>query len=174
MVFEGICNCHRVKDPHPPINIRIDITEMSIFLMACPFVPSMAHFTSRIQHRLNNRIDHIIPGKYSSWWIFPLLRRASLFFFLLALVVFFLYFLGNFQKYMDSTLIFLLDLVMKFSYLTFSTLAAHGLLSFIFPSRSSLSALSVAFHLVSIITSLVFFLLSSFIFVVLLPLEFTP
>jgi hypothetical protein len=51
------------------------------------------------------RISFLLKGLYS------LISRAAVFFFVLALIVLSLYLLGNFQEFLDTTQIFLLNLL---------------------------------------------------------------
>ena len=131
----------------------------------------MPHFNARFQHKLNETSktsDHRISP---SWWIFPLMRRLSDFFFYMTLLCFFLFMLGSSQKYLDSTLLFLLDLVLKFSYLTLGFGLGQILLSIPFRANLLNSPKILIYQFFIFVIALVLFLLASFVFVILLPME---
>jgi hypothetical protein len=73
------------------------------------------------------RVSFLLRGLYS------LISRATVFFFVLAMIVLALYFLGNFQEFMDATQIFLLQLLELCLLAAVGAGAFHILLLFLVP-----------------------------------------
>jgi len=89
----------------------------------------------------------------------------------MTILSFFLYMLGNFQKYLDTTLLLLLDLVLKFSYLTLGFGLSQFLFALPFRSSNKFPLAIVISQTFVILIALMLFLLSSFVFIILQPLE---
>jgi hypothetical protein len=58
------------------------------------------------------------PTLWDRWWLSVFSKRALAFFFSLTLFLLFLYVLGNFQEFLESTQILILSLMQSISYLT--------------------------------------------------------
>lgn len=86
---------------------------------------------------------------------------------------FFFFILGNFQKYLPATLLFLLDMMMRFSYLTLG-FSAVGFLLTLITKKARPGPGAAALQFFSLVFGTLLFLGSSLIFSLLIPLEVSP
>jgi predicted membrane metal-binding protein len=58
------------------------------------------------------------PSLWDRWWLSGFSKKALAFFFSLTLFLFFLYILGNFQEFLESTQLMILSWMRSISYMT--------------------------------------------------------
>ena len=101
-----------------------------------------------------------------TFWLPALLRKTSLFFFVIVLYLFFIYILGSFQKFTDSTQIFLLatlNIVMILS--AFSSLFSMLTYIYIIPYRKKNVLFKIILSVVIFTFTIIFYIFINFLLV---------
>lgn len=111
----------------------------------------------------------IVRGKKNrilKFWLPVFLRKTSIFFFINILLIIFLYILGSFQQFTDSTQVFLLGLlnqVMIFS--LFSSFFSAIAYLYIIPYRKKNIVFKIILSVVIFTFTLIFYILINFLLV---------
>jgi len=105
-------------------------------------------------------------NRFFKFWLPALMRKASIFFFINILFIFFIYILGSFQKFTDSTQLFLLNTMNILMVLSaFSSLFSAVSYFYIIPYRKKNVLFKIILSIVIFTLTIIFYIFINFLLV---------